>query len=300
MPVALRIVVYPIFAIVTFLIFVVILFPVESVKTRVEMEAERGLGGDYDVDIQKLSMTPISGVSLEKVTVRKRGAEQDPVLKLDEAELHFELLPLIWGSLHVAFDLDMGKSNMAGRIARDGADIQVKFDADRFNIADFPILKQLYGIDLSSDIDADIDMEIYPMTPLKNNGSIVLNIKSLKMGESNIMNVFPLPAITLAEAAGKSSVDMVMNRGNIEIRKIDLRGGDLDLGLDGKVFLAQKIANFRLNLKGKLGFSERLSNELPALAIISQQEGEDGLYPISVTGRLNQPSIKVGEFKVPL
>lgn len=300
MPVVMRIIIYPLFAILTFLIFFVMLFPIESVKTRMELEAERSLGGDYDVQIQDLSMAPISGVSLDNVTVRKRGADQEPVLKLDEADLHFDIMPLLWGSLRVAFDMDVGKSKMTGKIARDGSDIQVKFDATKFNIADFPILKQLYGVDLSSDIDADIDMEIFPTTPLKNNGSIVLNIKALKMGESNIMNVFPLPAMTLAEASGKSSVDMVMNRGNIEIRKMDLRGGDLDLGMDGKVFLAQRVANFRLNLKGKFGFSERLAKELPALAIISQQQGEDGLYPISVTGRLNQPSIKVGDFKVPL
>lgn len=300
MPVALRIVVYPLFAIVTFLIFVVMLFPFESVKTRIEMEAERGLGGEYDVLIQELSMAPLSGVSMEKVTVRKRGTEEDPMLKLDTVELHFEILPLLWGSLRVSFDLDIGKSALVGRIARAGSELQVKVDLDKLNIADFPILKQLYGVDLSSDIDGDIDMEIYPTTPLKNNGSVILNIKSLKLGESNIMDVFPMPAITLAAAKGKSNVDMVMNRGNIEIREMDLRGGDLDLDLGGKVFLAQRVSNFRFNLKGKLGFSDRLADELPALAIISQQQGEDGLYPISITGRLNKPSIKVGDFKLPL
>jgi len=299
-PVPLRIIVYPLFALLSFLIFFVVLFPFDSIKGRIEAEAEKGLGGKYQVRISDLSMAPISGINMEEVIIREKGGEQIRVFRLDGALLSVDLLPLLWGSMRVAFDLEVDGGSITGKISRSGDELEVHVDIEKLNLAAFPIIKQNYGVDLSSDIDGKIDMEIYPQSPLRNNGAILLNFNSLKMAESNIMNVFPLPPLVLAAPQGKSKIDFVMNKGNIEIRELDLRGGDLDLDLGGKVYLAQRISNFRFNLRGKLGFSEKLANELPMLAIVEKQKTPDGLYPINITGRLKKPNIKVGEFKIPL
>jgi len=300
MPVPLRILIYPLFAIASFLIFFLLLFPFDSIKGRIEMEAERGLGGKYNVQIEDLSMALISGVELKKITIKEKSGEHQLLMKVDEAEIHVSLLPLIWGSVRISFDLVVDGGSLDGSVAQSGGEYKIQMDITKLNLAAFPLLKANYGVSLSSDINGKIDMEVFPAAPLRNNGSIFLDLKSLKLAESNIMGLFPLPPLDLAGPKGKSKVDLVMNRGNIEIRSLDIKGGDLDLGIGGKIYLAQRVSNFRFNLRGKLGFSEKAAAELPMLAIIEQQKAEDGLYPIAISGRLKKPNIKVGDFNIPL
>ena len=114
------------------------------------------------------------------------------------------------------------------------------------------------------------------------------------------MNILPLPALNLATPQGRSTVDIVMNRGSIEIRSMNLKGGDLDLGIGGKIYLAQRVNNFRFNLRGKLGFGEKIAEAIPLLMIIEKQKGPDGLYPVTITGQVRKPNIRIGDFRVPI
>lgn len=299
MPKPLQIIVYPVFAILTFFLFVLMLFPVDSIKARLISAAEQGLGGRYNVEIRDMSMSPFSGVGMEKVVVTQKGGDKLAVLKLEQATVDISIMPLLWGSVQVDFDVDVDGGSLTGEMIQSGGALQIDADMKNFNVAGIPYLEINYGIPLSSNIDGTIDMEIFPQAPLRNNGSIKLAFKNLKLGESNIKGVFPLPSLLLAAPEGKSDLDVVMNRGNIEVRSFKLKGGDLDIALDGKITLAQKVSNFRINLRGKVGFSKKVEEELPILAMVEKQKGEDGLYPIKITGRLNKPKIEVGDFKLP-
>ena len=70
--------------------------------------------------------------------------------------------------------------------------------------------------------------------------------------------------------------------------------------LKGKIFLSSRMANYRLNLRGQFSVSEKLNEAFPFLFIVDSQKKEDGSYPLSITGRISRPSIKIGTFTVPL
>lgn len=300
MPMVVRIIVYPIFAVGSFLIFCAFLFPFDSIRTRIETEAEKGLGGQYEVQISKMSLAPLTGLALKQVTVKEKSGSRMTVLKVDGAEVHFELLPLIWGAVRLGFDLESAESRVKGRFAQSGPQLNVQVDIEDLNVAQFPMLEAKWGLALESKIDGKVDVEIYPASPLKNNGSIQLAVDKLAMKKSDIKGLFPLPAMTFAAPQGKSTVDIVMNRGSVEVRSLNLGGGDFTANLGGKVYLAQRVDNFRFNIRGKLGVSEKLIKELPILMILEKQKGTDGLYPITVTGQVRQPNIRIGDFKIPL
>ncbi len=300
MPTALRIIIYPIFALLSFIVFFVMLFPFESIKGRIETEVERGLGGQYEVKIKELAMAPLTGVAIDNVVVSEKRGKREPVFTLDKATVHVDILPLIWGALKVGYDLRSTGGRIYGRLERSGDQMKVEATLKDLNLAAVPLLKTKWGVGLSSDVDGTVDLELYPRAPLRNNGTIQLKIPKLKVGESNIMNMMTLPPMDLAAAKGQSQVDIIMNRGSIEIRSFDLKGGDLTLALGGKVYLAQRVSNFRFNIRGKLGFNDKVMKAIPLLMVVEKQKGPDGLYPLTVTGQIRKPNIRVGDFRIPI
>lgn len=302
MPTALRIIVYPIFAIVCFFIFFLLLFPFDSVKVRIEVEAEKGLGAQYDVRIGEMSLAPLTGVSMQNVQIVEKGGKRQSLFKLDSAKIHVDVLPLIWGAIKLGYDLKSDGGRMYGRLSRSGDQINIEADLKNVNAAVVPWTKVKWGVGLSSDIDGKIDMELFPRAPLSNNGSIQLQIQNLKLDKVDIKGILTLPAVSLATPEGKSKVDVRMNRGSVEIRSLDLKGGDATLGLGGKIYLAQRVSNFRFNIRGKMGFSEEIGKEIPFLDLpfIQKQKDPDGFYPITMTGQIRRPNIRVGSFKVPI
>ena len=143
-------------------------------------------------------------------------------------------------------------------------------------------------------------MEIYPSNPSRNNGSIKLKIDKLQTEAGTIKEFIELPALTLAAPEGKSQIDLVMNRGSMEIQAMELKGGDLTIDMGGKVYFTQRVRNFRFNIRGKLGLGPKIIEAIPLIASMKKYKGEDGLYPVSVTGQMHRPNIRIGKFRVPL
>ena len=78
-------------------------------------------------------------------------------------------------------------------------------------------------------------------------------------------------------------------------------GGDLDLDLKGSVSLKGRgPEDYRLDIKGGFKMSENLTKALPFLFIIEKQKNAQGVYPLTVTGRLGKPNIQIGKFRVPM
>lgn len=300
MPVVARLIVYPIFAAFMFFIFFVFLFPFESIKGRIETQVEQGLGGNYQVEIGDLSPALFTGISLDKVVVGEKKQQGAPVLTLDHATLRFDILPFLWGDMRFRFNIDSKGGEMDGKVSVADERMRIESEIDAFDLALFPIIVAKSGLVVKSNIEGKVDVEVYPKSPLRNNGSIQLKIHALQLEKSNLMGVLSLPAMEWAGKGSPSRVDVVMNRGNIEVRAFTLQGKDADLNLGGKVYLAQRIDNFRFNLRGKLGIAETVSVDLPFLMIVEKQKGPDGKYPMTITGQLGNPSVRVGDFRLPL
>ncbi len=300
MPMALKVLVYPLFALFCFVFFCLVLFPFDSVRGRIESEIKRSLGGAYDITIGKIDLSLPAGVDIEKVHVFSLQGQRTKVAQIDEAELNIGLLALVMGKLDVNYDIRAAGGRIQGNFKQTKENIAVEADLKNVNLAAVPLIKENWGIGISSDVDGDVDIELYPRTPLKNNGSIQLKIDQLKTEAGNIKGFLALPDLTLATPQSQSKIDVIMNRGSVEIRKLGLSGGDLTLDLGGKVYLAQRLSNLRFNVRGKMGVSEKLDKALPFLMIVQKYKGQDGLYPLTMTGQLRKPNIRIGEFRVPM
>jgi type II secretion system protein N len=301
MPKFLKILLYPVVFFAGLLIFSVLLFPFDSLKNRVATEIENAMGGGYQVTVGHLSPSLPSGAVLKNVEIRPRGDATATPLKLSEAKLKAALLSLLSGGVEVDFDLKPPQGRAVGAFIWKAGGVQIDAKLDRFDLGLVAFLTQKLGIPISGMVSGAVALEMYPQDPLRNTGAATLQVLDLGLGEISLANgAFKLPPIKLAQAGGNSKIDLQVNRGNFEVKTFQLAGGDLDFDTNGKIYGARRADNYRFNLKGSFRVTPELAQKLEILSLVEKQKAADGSYPFTITGRVLKPSIRIGEFKLPI
>jgi type II secretion system protein N len=299
----LKILLYPVVFVVALLFFSVLLFPFDSVKNRCAAEIENAMGGDYQVSIGTLSPSFPSGAVLKNVEIRPKGDAAAAPIKLSEAKIKVAVMPLLSGAVEVDFDIKPPQGRASGSYAAKKGSTEVSAHLDRFDLGLISFLTKKSGLAISGLVSGDINFEIYPDDPLRNTGKALLQVQSLELGEISLASGFvQIPALKLAQPGADSKIDISINRGNVEVKSFQFLGGDLNLDTNGKVYGARRADNYRFNLKGSLKPTAEMEPKLTVLSLpdIKKQRTPEGIYPFTITGRLTKPSVRIGDFKLPI
>lgn len=305
MPTPLKIIVYPVFALFCFIIFSIILFPFESIKTRISHELESALGGGYSISVENLSPSLLSGVVLKNVVLRPRGFPEASPIKFSRAKLKFPLIPLLSGATKIDFDLkaEHGRAQGAYTSKKTGFVLDLKMDHCDVALVG-GLLMQKPVVPAEGLVNGTVQLDIAFDDPLHNSGLIALESADVRLKEMSLGGgALQLPVIQLAKNGGAlSKVNVAISRGNFEIKEFKFSGGDLDFQSEGKIYGARSFDNYRFNIKGAVKPSTDLAGKIPLLTlpILDKQKSPDGSYPFTITGRVSVPSIRIGDFKVPL
>jgi len=287
----------------SFLLFLYWTFPYNILKDRIISGIEGSLGGNMMVSVKELSPYWFTGVSISGLKVKSAGGGPGAELvTFDEMQVRVSVLSALFGSPRVKFNLDTGKGEISGVVRRGEGEMDVDVDIDNLDFKSFKIITAKTGLKLSSKIDGDIKLKVDTQRPIRSIGSISLDLGDLKIGAADIKlgeMELPLPELILSKRRG-SEIKLEVGKGTLQFKSFKLTGGDLELDLSGKVFLSNNVENYRFNLTGSFKASAKLSEALPFLFIVEKQKREDGSYPISITGRLIRPSIKIGTFNLPI
>jgi len=287
----------------SFAIFLYWAFPYDALKERVLGEIERQVGGGVQVSAGDFEPYWVTGIDVRGLTVEGPGeAGPTPLLKIKRLRARASLIPLIFGSKRISFELEIGDGEISGD-ARVGVDtIWLDMDLDDIDLASIMLIQERTGLRIPSEIDGRVKLEINQRQPARSTGEISLDFDEIKISGSVLKlgeMEMELPDVVLAKGA-KSGVKMSLGKGSATFERIVLAGGDLGLDLKGKVFLSSRFANYRMNLRGSFTVSEKLGEALPFLFIIDSQKQDDGSFPLSITGRMSRPSIKIGTFTLPM
>jgi len=303
MPKWLKIIGYILIGIVSFVIFLYLTFPFDVIKDRLLAEIEKSSKGQYEVTVATVNPKLLVGVTLKGVKVNKRTEGKNvPMLEADQIGLKVSIFSLIFGSPKVKFDVRMGDSRISGRAVLGKGASKVTVVLDELNLATFHYLASELGLQVKSQINGEIDVDVNSRQIIRSSGAINIEPNGIQILPSKlktgVMGEIDLPAMTIG--AGKSLISAELKRGAIKITSLKLEKGDLNIDLKGSIYLSSNVSNFRLNLKGDFSFSEKLGQALPFLFIIEKQKKEDGKFPLTIAGRISKPQIKIGDFTVPL
>jgi type II secretion system protein N len=303
MPRILKFIAYLVLFVVSFLIFLYWMFPYDILKDRVASAIEEPLGRAVEVSIGELRPYYFTGVSISNLSLTSRTAgESTPLAEFEKVRVRATLFSLLLGNPRVSFFIQSGKGEIAGsaRQTEEGFDISV--DLDNFDVGSIKWLESQVGLKLGGRLGGSVDLKIDRLRPVRTTGKIDLSFDDFKVAASQVtigeVNI-PIPDAVLTKGRG-SRLKLSIDKGAVNVDEFRLADGDLQLDVKGKIFLSTVLSNYRLNLTGSFRVSDKLSEAFPLLFMAEKQKQPDGSYPLTVSGRLSEPSIKIGTFTLPL
>ncbi|MBI2342219.1 MAG: type II secretion system protein GspN [Deltaproteobacteria bacterium] len=288
----------------SFIFFLYWTFPFSVLKDRIITAAEQQLGGQYSVKIGDLSSSLITGVALKDVKITKREQDKtENVWGAAKVKIRTSLTSILFGKTNVKFAVKNQKSEMSGSFKTAEEGFSLASSLSNFNIGDIGMFSSDDGVKLVSEIDGSLKLNINKRQMIQSSGSADFSLSNIKLkaGELKIgegIN-FTVPELIFSKGSG-SSLKVDLSKGAIHIIELKLADGDLKLDLSGDIFMSQVVKNYRMNLKGTFSVTPKLEQAIPLLFMVEKQRQPDGTYPITITGRIEQPSIKIGEFTLPL
>lgn len=299
----LRILLYPLVAVVSLLLFSLILFPYDSLKFRLAHELEVAMGSRYSISIGEFSPSFPIKASLKDVRLKPVGAAEDNVVVLKTAKVGLALLPLISGHRALNVDLHTATGKANGAVAWFGSDIDLDLSFDRFDIRTLQGLLAMQSVALDGQLTGKIDLELSLQDPQRNEGQVRLQFSDLKVIPQTMtlpfIGLINIPEVQFAKPdANPGILSFAFKQGNIEVTEIHFAGADINLQLEGKVFGAKTWDNYRFNLKGALQSSETLTQKVPYIQFFDKEKTPEGVYPFFITGKWTKPSLRVGDSKI--
>jgi type II secretion system protein N len=303
MPRIVRYIAYLALFVVSFLVFLYWSFPYEILKDRIAGTLERQLGQAVEASIDELDPHWFTGVDMRGLVLEGAGPEGPvEIINIKRVRARASLFSLLLGRPRVSFRVQIGKGRLSGRAAVTDEVLDLDMDVDDLDLGLVGLIGQAIGLSLSSRLDGYIRLNMDRERPLRSTGRVSLDLRDIRIKPSNLRlgeMELPLPDITLSTGRG-SAIDLDVGRGVMTVKKFKLEGGDLEIDVRGRIFLSTRLENYRLNLSGTFKTSEKLGEVLPFMFIVEKQKLEDGSYPISVTGRLSRPAVKIGTFSLPI
>lgn len=297
---------YIVLGFIAYVMFMYWTFPFDQLKGRLEGAIEKSLGSDYNVRIAHISPSFITGVVMKgvSVTVRSGGATQS-IMDVDKAKLRVGLFSLILGNPEASFSLQFKKSSIDGTVGKRDNMIRIEADLDPLLMPSVPWFANVLGVQLEGKISGMLSMTMSVDGSKPSEGSVDLKFlggelkagSKIPLGQAGSMDV----TNPITFAVGKESkLEMKWSKGMMDLTQWKWVEGDIQLDIKGQAFTGISAANTRLNVNGTITLSPQFEKDFPIITMIAKQKQADGSYEVSITGNLNHPSIKVGDFTLPL
>jgi type II secretion system protein N len=252
-----------------FLVFLLLLFPFDRVRTK--LEAEVGLRTPVELSVGRISPRFFNRFVLSDVVVS--GKDGKVLFESPSVRTTISLFSVLRGRLA----LDMKGLAYGGELlvkTQQGPGRQnFVVDADGLDIGSYALLKDL-GLKLSGKLGGNFEMT-------GNVGKGRLWIKGLTSRELKVKG-FPVPDLDFDQCW----LEAELKGDRLTVKKMELDGKELKVRCLGDLVLRERGT---LNLTVKLKPSERLATEQAAIFSFLKNKDADGFYLFSLGGTLSDP-----------
>lgn len=285
-----------------FFFFLFLFFPFETIIENLLSEVEGRTAGAFRITVKEIDPGVVFKTKFREFAVHstEKGLE-DTLLSFPEVRIGVRYFSLIKGNLEASFIAKGTKGKLDGWLSFSKTENRISINLDRIVFDDFPYISKKLAVPLKGSLEGSLKLTLLPNQWTRNEGQVDLKILNLMIPEGRIS---PYPGFDIelpdTELVGKEGgrLKLKLERGRLEVQEINFPGADLSLNLDGRIQLNRQMPLSRLALNGTFKVSERLSQAFPLMVVIEKQKNEEGIYPVTLSGRFNKPRIKVGTFDV--
>jgi type II secretion system protein N len=260
---------YAAYFVAVFLVFLLLLFPFDRIKTKIESEVRRRT--PVELSIARVSPRFFNRFVLSDVVVSDRSGRV--LFESPSVGTVVSLFNLMRGRLSV----DLKARAYSGELlvkALDASDRRsLALDANGLDIGSYPLLRDA-GLKLSGKLGGTVEL-------INDAGKGKLWIKGLTSRELKIKG-FPIPDLDFDQCW----IEADLKGDRLTIKKLELDGKELKVRCLGDLVLRERGT---LNLTLKLKPSERLAQEQAALLSMLKNRDAEGFYQFSLGGTLSEP-----------
>lgn len=260
---------FVLYFVIAFVAFLVLLFPFDRVKARLESEIR--LRTPLELAIGRISPRFINRFVLADVVLSDRDGRV--LFESPSVQTRVSLFGLLRGLLSV----DMKAKAYGGEVnvrSEQGAKRQfVALDADGLDLSSYTLFRTL-GLKVSGRLGGSFEMS-------GDAGRAKFLLKNLTSRELKVKG-FPVPDLDFDQAWIEGDV----KGDRFTIRKLELDGKELKIRVSGDLVLRERGT---LNLAVKIRPSERLAQEQAMLLSLLKSRDADGYYQFSLSGLLAEP-----------
>ncbi|MDA8098071.1 MAG: type II secretion system protein GspN [Nitrospiraceae bacterium] len=252
-----------------FLVFLLVLFPFDRVKSRIESEVRARTS--LELGIARISPRFFNRFLLTDVVVSDKEGKvlfESPAMKV-----HLPLFGLLRGLTSVNLSGRAYGGDLSLRTEQGAKRRFLSVDANGLDLGSYTLFKVM-GIKLSGKTGGTFEMT-------NDDGKARLWVKNLASRELKIKG-FPVPDLDFEQ--GWIEADLKGDR--LTVKKLDLEGKELKIRVSGDLVLRERGS---LNLAFKIKPSERLAKEQALLIAFLKNKDAEGFYQFSLGGTVAEP-----------
>lgn len=252
-----------------FLVFLLLLFPFDRVKTKLESEAR--LRTPIELSIARISPRFFNRFVLTDVVVSNKSGIV--LFESPSVRTTVSLFSLVRGMVVLDLKAQAYGGELLAKVQQGPGRKYLFLDANTMNIGAYPMLKNA-GFNLSGKLGGNFEMT-------GDTGKGRMWFKGLTSRELTIKG-FPIPDLDFEQ--GWLDADLKGDR--LTIKKLEFDGRELKVRCLGDVVLRERGT---LNLTVKLKPSERLAQEQAGILSLLKNKDAEGYYQFILGGTVAEP-----------
>ena len=252
-----------------FLLFLLLLFPFDRIKSK--LESEFHLRTPLALSVARISPRFFNRFVLSDVVVADNKGRV--LFESKSVKTTVSLFSLLRGALWLNLKAEAYGGELMVKANQGPGRQYLLIDADGMDIASYPLLKD-FGFRLSGKLGGNFEMD-------GDSGKGRLWLKSLTSREVKVKG-FPIPDLDFE----KGWLEAELKGDRLTVKKLELDGKDLTVRATGDLVLRERGT---INLAIKLKPSERLAHEQSALISFLRTRDAEGYYLLTLGGMLSEP-----------
>jgi type II secretion system protein N len=180
-------------------------------------------------------------------------------LAVDSLSASVSVLRMIFGTLSVSFDVEVGGGEIAGSYLLSDEVSELELEVEEVSVAGLSILEDLVELPLEGTLAGNVAF-VMPEAKLQNaNGSIELTIDGLAVGDgkAKIRETIALPKLQ----AGQLKLLATATEGRLDLTDFSASGPDFQLTSDGSIRLREPVEASLADLRVRFQFKDKYKSK---------------------------------------
>lgn len=246
------------------------------------------------LSIGAVHLSPTLGLKFDRAGISFKENPGQALFRTDDLVIKPEIWPLLKGGLTCRFNGSAYSGRLTGRARwskkAPGADLDLTAELAELHMEGFKYVQTLIGRQLEGRLSGTIAYNggLGKLTA----GSTEANL-ILKECRLEYMNLYPLGRFEPVEFK-EAEASLVLKNRNVSLKRIELKGAQLNCTLTGTVRLEEELLNSRIDLKGSISpsaaFLQGNADMTEAIGSIKRQM-KRGSLSLVISGTLREPKV---------